>query len=207
MARTTPNLSLHVWNLVSDLFNHTQLAANWDAIDAHDHATNGGAQIPVGGLAPNAVLNSNLDSAAVNTNVIVDSAITTPKLANNVVTSAKILDGSVALSDLATAVLNNFLKINGAPQDLEVKVLMNVAASNNNNGAATLYSANFAHGLGRIPIFGLAQVEQPYTGSGTGAGVFTGRPTLTSTNVVVPLGPLVSGTFTAAAHANLLVIG
>jgi hypothetical protein len=34
MARTTTNLGLYVWDAPTDLFNRTQLAANWDAVDA-----------------------------------------------------------------------------------------------------------------------------------------------------------------------------
>lgn len=33
MARTTTNLALKVWDLSADLYNHTELAANWDKLD------------------------------------------------------------------------------------------------------------------------------------------------------------------------------
>lgn len=91
--RTTPNLSLTVWNLTGDLFNHTQLATNWDAIDAHNHATSG-VQIPAGGLAVDAVGTTNIAALAVTTAKIADGSISTVKLANGSVTAAKLAAAS-----------------------------------------------------------------------------------------------------------------
>lgn len=47
--RTTSRLGLKVWAF-DDNFNHLDLANNWDAIDAHDHATAGGVPIDVAAL-------------------------------------------------------------------------------------------------------------------------------------------------------------
>lgn len=123
------------------------------------------------------------------------------------VTSAKIADGTIALADLATAVLDNFLKLDTAA-DLTAKWLTNVASSNSSVGGTAAWVATFPHGLGRVPVFALANVSAPYTGqTASDLGVFTGRPTWDGTNVFVPLGPTIAGNFNGAAHANLLVIG
>jgi len=89
MASTTTNLLLKVWNNLSDKFNHTELAQNWAKVDAHDHTGAGkGLLIPAGALEPGAVLNTNLAADAVDTNVIVNQAITQDKIApQNVITS------------------------------------------------------------------------------------------------------------------------
>lgn len=76
MARTTSNIILNVWDNTTDLFNHTQLAANWDAIAIHDHTSGHG--LPIG------------------TSAISDSSITTAKLATSAVTNIKIADGVIA---------------------------------------------------------------------------------------------------------------
>ncbi len=83
MSITTTNMSLTSWDSSSDYFNHSELAANWDSIDNHDHTSGKGVQIPAGGLANNAV--------------------TGATIANNAVTSAKIAADSVDITHLASA--------------------------------------------------------------------------------------------------------
>jgi hypothetical protein len=79
MARTTTNIALKVWDLITDKFNHSDLAGNWDKMDAHDHTSGKGVAIPSGGLAPNSVI----------TPKVLDGAITTPKIGDNQVTYQK----------------------------------------------------------------------------------------------------------------------
>lgn len=69
-------MSLRVWNLLSDPYDHDQLATNWAKVDLHEHSFGRGVQIPTDG--------------------ILDGAITAAKLApgaasiqNNSVTAAK----------------------------------------------------------------------------------------------------------------------
>jgi hypothetical protein len=50
MAFTTPEMSLRVWNLLTDPFDHDQLADNWAKVDQHDHTPGRGVQIPTAGL-------------------------------------------------------------------------------------------------------------------------------------------------------------
>lgn len=80
MAATTPNMSLVGWNLGGDPYDHSQLYANFVALDAHDHTTGHGVQIPTGGIA--------------------NLAITAAKLADGAVTSAKLADGAVTAAKL-----------------------------------------------------------------------------------------------------------
>jgi hypothetical protein len=64
MAFTSAKMSLRVWNLLTDLYDHAQLADNWAKIDYHDHSPGKGVQVPTEGLA--------------------DGAVTSPKLASTV---------------------------------------------------------------------------------------------------------------------------
>jgi len=59
MATTTTNMSLNVWDQLSDAYNHTQLAANWTTIDVHDH-TGGtkGIKIKFSAIDPAAIATS-----------------------------------------------------------------------------------------------------------------------------------------------------
>jgi hypothetical protein len=64
MAFTSSKMGLRIWNLLTDLYDHTQLADNWAKVDYHDHSPGKGVQIPTEGLA--------------------DAAVTVPKLASTV---------------------------------------------------------------------------------------------------------------------------
>ena len=64
MAFTSAKMGLRIWNLLTDLYDHTQLADNWAKVDYHDHSPGKGVQIPTEGIA--------------------DAAITGPKLATSI---------------------------------------------------------------------------------------------------------------------------
>jgi hypothetical protein len=81
MAFTTANMGLKVWDQVTDPFNHTELAINWDKIDNHDH-TGGVKGIPI---TANALANN-----AVTTDKILNSGVSTVKIANSAVTDMKL---------------------------------------------------------------------------------------------------------------------
>lgn len=55
-----PNMGLFKWDSINDFFSHEQLAANFQALDEHDHTTGKGEQIPYGGLAEQSVGLENL---------------------------------------------------------------------------------------------------------------------------------------------------
>lgn len=98
--QTTNRMQLKVWNDLDDPYNHTDLAANWQRIDDHDHSPTWGKQIENAGLAPNCVAQTQMQDNAVGTNEIINGAVTTAKLADNSVNSAKIIDGSIQGVDI-----------------------------------------------------------------------------------------------------------
>lgn len=80
MPAITPNMGLTSWDLTSDPYDHTQLAANFAAIDSHNHTAGKGAQIPTGGIQDGAITNSKLATNAVSTVKVQDGAITSIKM-------------------------------------------------------------------------------------------------------------------------------
>lgn len=53
--RTSAKMSLRIWNLLLDPYDHEQLADNWAKVDAHDHSPGRGVLIPTEGIAPEAI--------------------------------------------------------------------------------------------------------------------------------------------------------
>lgn len=72
--RNTTHLGLKVWSNPDDPYDHNELAANWDAIDADDHSTH---PIPGAGL----------QSGSVSTGKLVDGSVTRPKIDPSVLAS------------------------------------------------------------------------------------------------------------------------
>lgn len=60
-----PNMGLVVWTSINDYFSHVQLAANFEALDAHNHTSGKGAKIGAGGIAEQAVEYNNLASGVI----------------------------------------------------------------------------------------------------------------------------------------------
>lgn len=65
MAATTPNMSLKVWNLLTDPYDHEQLAENFAKLDQHRHAEGEGRQIPTGGIEDGAISSTKLAAESV----------------------------------------------------------------------------------------------------------------------------------------------
>lgn len=101
MAITSPNMGLKVWNLLTDPYDHAQLADNWAKVDQHDHSTGKGAQIPTGGIADGAVTADKIDPSALPTLVLADDSVTTAKILNGAVTTGKLGTGSVTSGVIA----------------------------------------------------------------------------------------------------------
>ena len=134
--RTTPNINISVWNNLSDSFSHTELATNWDNIDAHNHTTGAGA--PLGAntvgttqIQDNAVTSAKIPNNAIGTTEIVDNAITTGKIADNQVTTAKIVGNAIDANRLAdAAVWAKFPIVStlpGAPADGQIVMFQTAA--------------------------------------------------------------------------------
>lgn len=63
MAFTSTKMSLRVWNLLTDLYDHAQLADNWFKVDYHDHSPGKGVQIPTEGIADAAITSVKLSAS------------------------------------------------------------------------------------------------------------------------------------------------
>lgn len=79
---TSPEMGLTIWNLLTDLFDHTQLAADFAALDAHNHTAGQGVQIPTGGIANGAITAAKIASGAITASQIANSSITFAQLAS-----------------------------------------------------------------------------------------------------------------------------
>jgi hypothetical protein len=105
MASDSTNMSLKKWDSLSDRFDYTELADNFEKIDVHDHTSeNGGVQIPAGGLAPLSVATSNIQDIQITTGKIANEAVTTAKIDDLAVTTIKLADQAVTTSKLDPAV-------------------------------------------------------------------------------------------------------
>lgn len=60
MAFTSAKMGLRIWNLLTDLYDHSQLADNWAKVDYHDHSPGKGVQIPTEGFADASVTTAKL---------------------------------------------------------------------------------------------------------------------------------------------------
>lgn len=104
MAFVTPLMTLKVWNLLSDPYDHEQLASNFIKIDKHDHGANGGTQIQTAGIADGAVTAAKIDPGAL---IVPDNSVTTPKLVDDAVTQAKMADNSVGAPQILAGAVGN----------------------------------------------------------------------------------------------------
>lgn len=109
MPSTSPKMSLRVWNLEQDQYDHAQLADNWFRVDQHDHTPGRGVQIPTEGIA--------------------DSAITQAKIAAGV--QAAPPDGSITLAKVAADLQTDYDRHLGVwkPLGIERAVQINAGAT------------------------------------------------------------------------------
>lgn len=84
---TTLNMGLITWENLSDPYDHTQLAGNFNAVDIHDHTDGKGVQIPTDGIEDQAITTDKIADGVVTTDKLADSAITVGKIANGVTSS------------------------------------------------------------------------------------------------------------------------
>jgi hypothetical protein len=97
----TPFMGLTAWDLGDDPYDHTQLAANFDALDGHDHTSGKGRQIPKDGIANSAIDGTKLAANAVNPLVhIPANSIPDTRLADNSVGRRHLQDSAVGSAEL-----------------------------------------------------------------------------------------------------------
>lgn len=82
---TTPNMGLVGWDLGQDPYDHIQLAGNFSTLDLHDHSPGKGVRLGTASYQ--------------------DLSVTTPRLADNSVNSARIIDQSIQQVDLDPNIL------------------------------------------------------------------------------------------------------
>lgn len=93
---TTTNMGITKW-AGSDYFSYAELAANWDKVDAHDHTSGKGLQIPTAGIA-----NSAITSAKIADGTIVDADINS----SAAIDGSKIAAASIPLTKLGSTWIN-----------------------------------------------------------------------------------------------------
>lgn len=101
MSAVTPNMSLTKWDINTDNFSYSVLAANLDKIDVHDHASGKGKQVAVGGIAPNAVTTTTIADLNVTSGKIANGAVGSTQLADSGVTTVKLNTGAVTPAKFA----------------------------------------------------------------------------------------------------------
>lgn len=106
MSFTTPNMSLTAWDLPTDPYDHAQLAANFTALDLHDHSPGKGRLIPSTGLSDSAVTTAKIANVNVTTGKVADGAVTQVKLAKPSVGTPELLDGSVTAAKIAAGAID-----------------------------------------------------------------------------------------------------
>jgi hypothetical protein len=143
MADLTPNMNLVAWSEDSDPYSHSQLSANFSAIDSHDHTDSNGVQIPTGGIADGAITEDKLSAGALSSISLANGSVTGAKLASGAVTTSKIADGAVTgpkvgsntltADNLATDSVTG-AELRGSSSDDSLRT---VAASHIKDGAVT----------------------------------------------------------------------
>jgi hypothetical protein len=103
MPVVTTHMTLTTWPAPTDEFDYTELADNFNAIDAHDHTPGKGTQVPTAGIANLAVTTGKLADDAVTTAKIADDAITSALIADDAVTSAHIATDAVGQAEIAAS--------------------------------------------------------------------------------------------------------
>lgn len=98
---TSPNMTLTVWDLNLDDFEHQQLAQNFLQLDSHDHSATKGVQISTGGLRDLSVTQAKLGLGVVGNTNMQNNAVSTPVLQDASVTAAKLAPGSVGPGAIA----------------------------------------------------------------------------------------------------------
>lgn len=121
---TTPNMGLTVWTGLSDRFNHEELAENFQTLDGHDHAGEGGVKIPAGGIDALAIAENNYQDLSVTEQKLADLSVGTGKLKDGAVTTGKIANEAVTLGKLSPSLQSDFQDaIDVALADLEAMTL------------------------------------------------------------------------------------
>lgn len=109
----TDKMGLTKWDDLDDPYDHAQLAANWEAVDEHDHSSGKGVRIPTGGIGAGAVTTPNIADDAVNSAKIIENGVQTLNIQNGAVTADK-LDQALFASILPLGTVIAWYRVSGA---------------------------------------------------------------------------------------------
>lgn len=98
---TSPNMSLTIWDLITDDFSPADLENNWTEIDQHDHSPGNGVPINTLGIANDAVTQAQLAPNSVGTGQLQDGSVTNSKIAAGSITGADIAAGTITGTNIA----------------------------------------------------------------------------------------------------------
>lgn len=138
MTVNSPNMSLSLWEAPLDTFSHVQLYQNFLAIDAHNHTSGQGVQIPSAGIANQAITAAQIANATITANQIAAGAIGTSQLAAGAVTGSQIAAGAVGPSQIASHSIGA-ASLAGAPT---LKYTLQNSPYTANNGDFVLMEGN-----------------------------------------------------------------
>jgi hypothetical protein len=99
--QTSVNMSLTIWNNPDDAYDHNELAANWQALDSHNHTSGKGVQIPSGGIA----------DGAITTNKLGANAVTTTQIANQTILGTDIANGAIGAQQLDNTLFSKLVPL------------------------------------------------------------------------------------------------
>lgn len=117
MATTYSSMGLKAWNAGPDLFSYADLDANWAKVDAHDHTSGKGVQIPTAGIANNAITAAQIAAGEIdNSKINVSAAIAGSKLAANSITNDKIATADLQKLGLSDSVIRRGKSIVGTEE-------------------------------------------------------------------------------------------
>ena len=166
MSNTSNPMNLTVWDSATDVFDYTQLAANFTTIASHNHASGKGNQIDTAGIKNNAVnANKLLSDESNDTN----RAVTANHIKNGAVTNTKLQDYSISGTGVSTGKIED-----GAVTSAKLK---NSSTDNNQRAVTTDHIKDGAVTVGKLA-----------------STVFTGFPSA-STKINGTYGSITSGSW------------
>lgn len=186
MATNSNYMGLVLWSSGSDPYDHDELVANWNKVDAHDHSSTKGKQIPTAGLA--------------------DGAVTAAKIAAGTITSDKLSAGAVSIADgsITKAKLAGALYPSGTagPSDEALRAIgtSSSAVVAGNDARLTDSRTPLAHAASHKPsgsdsLYRTATGSVAMDGNGTGSytwghglGAVPSHVSITSTNTALNFG-------------------
>lgn len=184
MAITTPNMGLKRWDQPNDLFSYVELSDSLALIDAHDHSSGKGVQIPTAGIA----------NLAVDATKLADNSVTNLKVPAASITGDRLVNLTVPDSKLASsnnATYRTIFQATGLSQAAMSAVMFSPAA----NG--TMYQSG-ASGTTTPVIFPFAAASYTVPGKTTKLRVIA----VIGTNSIAPTVGLITGLAPVTAVAG-----